>query len=225
MEVAGRVGNSLGGLRATPGGFPLRVWGISSNQLGATASAASILGLDADRMQHALGLAAYHAPVPSHVKYNYTKEVGYAKYGPSGWMAQAGVTTALLAEMGYRGDTSFLETERGFWAMNGAPSWNPAKITEGLGQDWVFTNAGYKYWPTCGFYQSPLDAFTKIIEDHDLQPEEITKSSTGSRNSQASRNTSPPSLGIMSRQRRAGPMSLRLPRIASNWVRAGRPSR
>ena len=175
MEVAGRVGNSLGGLRATPGGFPLRVWGISSNQLGATASAASILGLDADRMQHALGLAAYHAPVPSHVKYNYTKEVGYAKYGPSGWMAQAGVTTALLAEMGYRGDTSFLETERGFWAMNGAPAWNSAKITEGLGQDWVFTNAGFKFWPTCGFYQSPLDAFTKIIEDHDLQPEEITE--------------------------------------------------
>jgi 2-methylcitrate dehydratase PrpD len=99
--------------------------------------------------------------------------VGYAKFGPSGWMAQAGVTTALLAEMGYRGDTSFLETERGFWAMNASPSWNPDRITQGLGTEWVFTNAGYKFWPTCGFYQSPLDAFTALIEEHDLRPDEM----------------------------------------------------
>lgn len=173
MEVAGRVGTSLGGLRATPGGFPLRVWGVSSNQLGATAGAAHVLGLDPDRMLHALGLSAFHAPVPSHVKYNYTKEVGYAKYAPSGWMAQGGVVTAQLAEMGYRGDTSFLETERGFWAMNGAPTWDPGKVTHSLGDDWVFLNTGYKYWPTCGFYQSPLDVFTALIDEHGLQPEEI----------------------------------------------------
>lgn len=173
MEVSGRVGASLGGLRATPGGFPLRVWGISANQIGATAGAANLLGLEAGRMQHALGLAAFHAPLPTHVKYNYTKEVGYAKYAPAGWMAQAGVTTAMLAAKGYRGDTSFLEGENGFWAMNGAPSWDPAKITEGLGRDWVFLNAGYKFWPTCGFYQSPLDLFTAMIEEHALRPEEI----------------------------------------------------
>lgn len=173
LEVASRVGTSLGGLRATKGGFPPTVWGISSNQIGATAGAAHMLGLGVDRMQHALGLAAFHAPIPSHVKYNYTKEVGYAKYAPSGWMAQAGVTTALLAEMGYRGDTSFLETERGFWAMNGSPAWDPSKITDGLGRHWICMNAAYKYWPTCGFYQSPLDAFTRLIDEHDLQPGEI----------------------------------------------------
>ena len=173
LEVAGRVGTSLGGLRATKGGFPVRVWGISSTQLGATASAASILGLDTDRMLHALGISAFYAPVPSHVKYNYTEEVGYAKYAPSGWVAQGGVTTAQLAEMGYRGDITFLEGDKGFWAMNGAQSWAPEKITDGLGESWVFMNAGYKYWPTCGFYQSPLDAFTKIIEDNGLQPDEI----------------------------------------------------
>lgn len=173
MEVSGRVGTSLGGLRATKGGFPLKVWGIGANQIGATAGAARVLGLDADHMAHALGLAAYHAPLPTHVKYNYTKEVGYAKYAPSGWMAQAGVTTALLARMGYRGDTAFLEGESGFWAMNSAPAWAPEKITEGLGEAWVFLNAAYKYWPTCGFYQSPLDTFTALIEEHALQPDEI----------------------------------------------------
>lgn len=173
MEVSARVGTSLGGLRATKGGFPLKVWGISSNQIGATAGATRILGLDADRMQHALGLAGYHAPVPSHVKYNHTQGVGYAKFAPSGWMAQAGVTTALLAQMGYRGDTSFLEGEHGFWAMNSAPAWDPAKITEGLGQTWAFLNCAYKFWPTCGFYQGPLDLFSAMIADEGLTPEEI----------------------------------------------------
>ncbi len=173
MEVSGRVGTSLGGLRATKGGYPLRVWGISSNQIGATAGAAHILGLDANTMSHALGLAAYHAPLPSHVKYNHTKEAGYAKYAPAGWMSQAGVVTARLAQAGYRGDTSFLEGEHGFWAMNGAPQWMPEKITDGLGETWVCMNAAYKYWPTCGFFQSPLDAFTHLIETHDLKPDEM----------------------------------------------------
>lgn len=173
LEVSGRVGRSLVGLRATPGGFPMRVWGISSNQLGATAGAAWLLGLDTDRMQHALGLAGYYAPVPSHVKYNYTASPGYAKYAPSGWMSQAGVTTALLAEMGYRGDGTVLEGEYGFWAMNGAPACDWSKISDRLGEHWVFTHVAYKYWPTCGMFQSPLDLFTGLVKQNGLQPEEI----------------------------------------------------
>ena len=32
-------------------------------------------------------------------------------YAPAGWMAQGGVMTALLAEMGYHGDGTVLEGE------------------------------------------------------------------------------------------------------------------
>lgn len=173
FEIAGRVGASLGGLRATPGGFPLAVWGISSNQFGATIGAARILGLDADRMQHALGLAGYYAPVPSHAKYNHTTHVGYAKYAPSGWMAQGGVVTAQLAAMDYHGDLTVLEGPNGFWAMNGAPSCDWASMTRGLGEQWLFTNAAYKYWPTCGMFQSPLDVFVALIDEHGLSADEI----------------------------------------------------
>jgi 2-methylcitrate dehydratase PrpD len=88
-------------------------------------------------------------------------------------MAQAGVTTALLAEMGCHGDLTLLEGEHGFWAMNGAPGCDWEKITSGLGQEWVFMNAAYKYWPTCGMFQSPLDAFTRIIDENDIRADEI----------------------------------------------------
>jgi len=174
-ELSCRVAHSLGNLRATPGGLPVRSFGVGCNQFGATAGAARLMGLDGQRMRHAMGLAGYFAPIASHVKYNHTIHVGMAKYGPSGWMAQGAVVTAQLAEMGYRGDATVLDGEYGFWAMNGSQACDWDKLTRALGQEWSFLAIGYKYWPCCGSHQAPLDAFARIIDDHGLRPGEITK--------------------------------------------------
>lgn len=174
-EISCRIAQSLGNLRATPGGLPLRSFGVGCTQFGATAGAARIMGLDAERMAHAFGLAGYHAPIASHVKYNHTIHVGMAKYGPSGWTAQAGVVTAKLAEKGYRGDATVLDGDYGFWAMNGSPVCDWDKLTQRLGEDWAFEAIGYKYWPCCGSHQAPLDAFAVILDEHGLKPEEISQ--------------------------------------------------
>ncbi|MFC9335737.1 MmgE/PrpD family protein [Arthrobacter sp. NPDC057009] len=174
-EMSCRVADSLGNLRATPGGLPLKSFGVGCTQFGATAGAARIMGLDAERMAHALGLAGYHAPVASHVKYNHTIHVGMAKYGPSGWAAQAGIVTARLAEKGYRGDATVLDGDYGFWAMNGSPACDWDKLTVGLGENWSFEAIGYKYWPCCGSHQAPLDCFDAILTKHDLKPDDIEK--------------------------------------------------
>jgi 2-methylcitrate dehydratase PrpD len=174
-ELTCRIARSMGNLRATAGGFPVRSFGVGCTQFGATAGAARIIGLDTKKMRHALGLAGYHAPIASHVKYNHTVHPGLAKYGPSGWTAQAGVVTAQLAEMGYRGDDTVLDGDYGFWAMNGSQSSDWDKLTSELGQKWAFQAIGYKYWPCCGSHQSPLDAFVETIDQHDLAASEITK--------------------------------------------------
>lgn len=174
-ELSCRVADSLGNLRATPGGLPLRSFGVGCTQFGATAGAARVMLLDPQRMAHALGLAGYHAPIASHVKYNQTIHVGLAKYGPSGWTAQAGIVTARLAEKGYRGDDTVLDGDYGFWAMNGSPSCDWDKLTAGLGETWSFEAIGYKYWPCCGSHQAPLDCFDAILREHDLKPEEIER--------------------------------------------------
>ena len=173
MEVTSRLSTATGGLRSGKDGVPRRVWGLTPNSIGGTAGVAHLMGLDAGQMLHAMGTSAYYAPVASHSKFNYTVEQGYAKYGPAGWMAQGALNTALLAEMGYRGDTTFLEGDRGFYAQIGADSWNPDKLRDGLGQNWVFMNAGYKPWPTCGIFQSPANLMQDLITELDLKPEEI----------------------------------------------------
>jgi len=174
-ELTCRIADSLGNLRGPAGGLPARSFGMGCNQFGATAGAARILQLDTERMRNALGLAGYYAPVASHNKYTYTVHPGLAKYGSSGWTAQAGVLTARLAEIGCRGDDTVLDGDYGFWAMNGSPSCDWEKLTNGLGMDWSFLAIGYKYWPCCGMFQAPLDAFVKIINDHDLEVNEITR--------------------------------------------------
>lgn len=171
MEVTGRLAHATGGLRAE--GFPRRVWGLASNQVGGTAGAANLIGLDTGRMLHALGASGYFAPLATHVKFQHAPEQGYAKYGPSGWMAQGAVTTTLLAELGYHGDTTFLEGRYGYSAQTGGDTWSPAKLVGGLGQEWVFLNVGYKPWPTCGIFQSSLNLFADLIEEQDLQPWEM----------------------------------------------------
>ncbi len=173
MAVTGRSSDAPGGLRSKPGGLPRRVWGLSSNQVGGAAGVGNLMGLETARMQHALGIAGYFAPVASHVKFNYTVEQGYSKYGPSGWMAQGCVTTGLLAEMGYHGDTTFLEGDYGFHAQIGTELWRPEKIRNGLGETWMFTNVGFKPWPTCGVFQSSCNILHDMITEYDLKPDEI----------------------------------------------------
>jgi 2-methylcitrate dehydratase PrpD len=90
-------------------------------------------------------------------------------------LAQGGVVTARLAQMGYRGDDTVMDGDYGFWAMNGSPSCKWEEMTKALGEEWAFLAIGYKRWPCCGMFQSPLDVFTRMIDEQDLAPGEIAK--------------------------------------------------
>ncbi|MEE8419363.1 MAG: hypothetical protein V3S02_04555, partial [Dehalococcoidales bacterium] len=92
-----------------------------------------------------------------------------------GWQSTGAVTAVLLAEMGYTGDTTVLDNpERGFAYIAGYPNWFPDELTEELGTTWIYNQKlHYKPYPCCGAFHSVLDCFCKIIEEHDLVPEEI----------------------------------------------------
>ncbi|MBK9607834.1 MAG: MmgE/PrpD family protein [Betaproteobacteria bacterium] len=98
---------------------------------------------------------------------------GFGQVWSAGWIGQAGVTTALLADMEYEGDKQVLEGDFGFLVSNDCPPENWDAITADLGHAWNVLETRYKYWPCCGNFQSPLEAFTKLITDNDLKPEEM----------------------------------------------------
>ncbi len=180
-EVATRIGASLifgdrfgvkipehEGLMSIPTpGYGLCVFG-------GVAGAGRLLGLSADKIAHAMGIAGYMAPVPMLAKFAFTLPSSMSKYLSAGFLSQAEVTAVLLAEMGYTGDREVLEGEYGFWRAFGCNGWIPESITEGLGKRWYSPyRIFYKTFPCCGAMQNALALFQTIITDNGLQPDEI----------------------------------------------------
>jgi 2-methylcitrate dehydratase PrpD len=152
--------------------WPL-VHGYSCNVFGSVASAGKVMKLDGKKMVNAIGLAGYLAPMQASVQWQRSGTASLVKYASPGWIAQTGITAALLAEMGYWGDASVLEGGHGFWRFAGSETWEPEAVTKNLGQEWYILKTSYKPYPCCGIMRGALDAFRSIIEDNSLIAEEI----------------------------------------------------
>jgi 2-methylcitrate dehydratase PrpD len=121
--------------------------GISASVFGAVTSAGKILKLSHEKLNNAIGLAGYICPPERTVmKYTTTHPTNMAKYGPMGWVAQIGVTSALLADMGFTGDTEVFETDWNYWKFVGKSEWDAASVLNGLGTKWQ-THIEFKLYP------------------------------------------------------------------------------
>lgn len=124
------------------------------NALGVAAVAARVLGLDRERLHHALGIAEYHGPRsqmmrcidhPTMVK------------DSSGWGAMTGITAALLAKDGFTGApavTVISPETRSIW--------------QDLGERWYINEQYFKAWPVCRWAQPAVEATLSLrprIED------------------------------------------------------------
>jgi 2-methylcitrate dehydratase PrpD len=181
-EISGRLGGVLTGLEEWTADSAVAqlppVHGYSLHAIGAAAAAARILGLGPTETAWAFGIGAYFAPVPAMVKWYKTVPAAMTKYGSTGWIAQAGVTAALLAQSGYSGDTTVLDGEHGFWRFcaSAHEKWQPGKLLEGLGQRWLLGqpySIFYKHYPFCGLCHVEMDEFLDIVRTQALRPEEI----------------------------------------------------
>ena len=155
-------------------GFTLGVPGYGLCIFGGVAAAGKILGLDKETMCHALGIAGRMCPIPTLMKFITSVPVTMDKYMSAGWISQAEVISALLAEAGYVGDKEVLDGEYGFWRSFACDGWNPEAVTKGLGQNWCLPgNVSYKVYPCCGAMQSALKRFYELIDENNLQPDDI----------------------------------------------------
>ncbi len=134
-------------------------------------SAASLLGLDRQAMQVALGLASYQAAGPD----NMTKDPGHM--GKTFQVAVAnrnGVTAALLAKRGCFVPTDVLDDgPLGFFdTFLGKPE-VALEMVEDLGQYYAITDVMHKRYPVGSPNQTYLQGLFSLLSKHRIQLEEI----------------------------------------------------
>lgn len=141
----------------------------------AVGAASSVAGLNAGQTNHAFGLAGANSPQPTIRKWAESKIQPMYKYADAGWCADIGVSAALLAGLGSTGFVDILDGENAFWRFYGSPTHDDDVLVDRLGEDWQILNTTYKPWPCCRWIHHPLTAFSRLLEGHDLKPEEIER--------------------------------------------------
>lgn len=130
-------------------------WG----SVGCAAVAAHLLKLDPDEVEHALGIAEYHAPNAPMMRDIYSPTM--VKHA-IGWGAMNGVTSALLAQSGYTGMPGLL-------GMDKYQDWVSDLGEIYLMSDWVF----YKDWASCAWGHAAGVAALKLLDQFRINPAEI----------------------------------------------------
>jgi 2-methylcitrate dehydratase PrpD len=159
IEVTVRIG--LAGYLPEAGNvFFERGWHATSicGTLGAAVAGARLLGLDRDGILNALGIAASFGS--GVIEAN--RAGGTVKRVHCGWAAHAGLTAALMAQHGISGPPTVLEGRFGFFQafLNG--EYDPAAITDGLGERWEVPGIFFKPYPVNHYTHAGIDAALAI---------------------------------------------------------------
>ncbi len=131
--------------------------------------AGRLLGLNADQIQHALGISASH---------HFT--LGAAVAGKLTMMkntvdpmaTRAGVEGALLAARGYTGSENVLDGKEGMFHCLG-PDWDEEKLVGGLGDSWKISDCSMKAFPTEALTHTPITATLHLLREHDIQADDV----------------------------------------------------
>ena len=142
----------------------------SLGPFGAAAVAGKILRFDTERMLQSLSIAA---SLGSGIQ-EFWRTGGSIKRIYGGLGAQGGIRAALLAQQGLTGPPTALEGQDGFCRVF-SDGCRLEKITDGLGQRWVVPEIVFKRYHTDYNLQAPLDAFIKLLKEHDLKPGDVAE--------------------------------------------------
>ncbi|MBB3911189.1 MmgE/PrpD family protein [Sphingomonas desiccabilis] len=131
--------------------------------LGATATAARVIGLNADQVRAALSLTLCAVTAPGaigsdpHSTLRATREA---------FAARAAVESVLLAEAGVRGFSDPIGGKGGFYALYAGGAFDPDDLFDTLGERFWGEALSFKPWPACrgthAFIELALEALTAI---------------------------------------------------------------
>jgi 2-methylcitrate dehydratase PrpD len=131
---------------------------------GATAAAGRLLGLPADQLAVAFGIAA---PLASGYRENFGT---MTKPLHAGQAASAGVFAARLAASGFTATDRILEAPRGFFAA-AAGGYEPSRLVDRLGAPFYFEDPGIaiKAYPSASLSHPAYELVLELVRDHDVE--------------------------------------------------------
>ncbi len=165
-EVGARVGLSVGASHLRRGYHPTGTHGTFA----AAAAAGKVLGLNEEKMTHALGIAGTQAAGLMASQY-----AAMVKRMHAGRASQSGVYGALLAEKGFTGISDILEADYGGYCRVMAETQDLARMIQGLGEKYEVLDVGFKCYSCCGSNFTSLEALSCIMSEQGIQASEIER--------------------------------------------------
>jgi 2-methylcitrate dehydratase len=83
---------------------------------------------------------------------------------------EAGVRAALLASTGYSGPVELFEGKEGVFHVVKNVRWDSGAMTDGLGEQFLITDCGYKAFPTEALTHQPITALLEAMAENAVEP-------------------------------------------------------
>lgn len=138
------------------------------SHFGATAAAGKILGLSADQMSHAFGIA-FCQTAGSH---EMAEDCAYRGVR-DGFAQKVGVVSAMLAQRGVTGPSAFLEGKAGLYRQYFQARYTPERLVRDLGSVFEAANVSYKLWPSCRLTHNYIQSLLAILDENGLAAEDV----------------------------------------------------
>ena len=163
-EIACRIGMAL-----RPGHYDRGFHATGTiGCFGAAAACAHLLGLDAETMARALGIAGTQAA-------GLKSQFGtMCKPFHAGKASQSGLLAARLAARGFSSRPDLVECEQGFAATHGPDFVYDAALATPPNGFHIFANL-FKYHAACYLTHGPIECARALREQHGVQPEQIAR--------------------------------------------------
>lgn len=167
-EIVCRMGAAYLGDMYYQGFHPTSTCGT----LGATISAAKLMGLNVQQIIYAQGIAG--SMVAGLMAWN--SEGSFTKRLQAGHPAMNSIIAARMAAKGFNGPSDIFEYKEGLLhAYSYKDSYDKSILTNDLGEDWTFATSSIKVYPCCRYSGGHLDACLEIVNKYKPKAEDIEK--------------------------------------------------
>jgi len=141
---------------------------------GAAAAAGKLLGMDADGIQNAFGIALSQAAGSM----QFLADGSWTKRSHVGQAAQNGLICAVMAAEGFQGPKEAFEGKWGFLHAY-APNADGEKAAADLGSRWETLNLAVKPYPSCRYTHASMDGLIQLKREHGIEADDVEEVEVG----------------------------------------------